>query len=254
MKIVSWNVNGIRAVYKKNFLQWLEEESPHIVCLQEIKAEESEFRNLFAQNLFRRLPYHIYVNSARKSGYSGVAILSTTEPLKFSSELGMERFDSEGRILVLEYSEFTLINLYLPHGGRQKENLPYKLEAYDDLLRYLKTFKSRNVILVGDFNVARADIDLARPKENRSNTMFTPAERKQLNNIIELGFVDSFRKFHQEGGHYTWWPYSVVSRNQDLGWRIDYVFVSKNFESKLKNAFILSDVGGSDHCPIGIEI
>ena len=154
----------------------------------------------------------------------------------------------------LKYPKFDLINLYLPHGGRSKENLDYKLECYELLLEYFKGIKNNNVIAIGDFNIAHKEIDLARPEQNRNNIMFTDEEREKINNIIDLGFVDSFRKFNQEGGHYTWWPYFANARKRNLGWRIDYAFVSKPLVPKLKNAFILGKVMGSDHCPVGIDI
>lgn len=255
MKIISWNVNGIKAVYKKNFLTWLNKTGADIVCLQEIKAQESQLSDLFAPDLFGFNEFHLYSNHALKSGYSGVAVFAKTEPLKVKSKLGMAHFDQEGRMLALEYPNFTLVNLYIPHGGRGKENLEYKLETYRNLLRYFRELKDGNTILLGDFNVAHEEIDLARSRENQNNTMFTPEERRQLDKIIELGFVDSFRKFRpNEPGHYTWWPYLADARERNLGWRIDYVFVAKHLEPKLKDAFILSDIRSSDHCPIGIEI
>jgi len=183
-----------------------------------------------------------------------VGVFSKKRPLEIKTKLGLKRFDSEGRFLELQYSEFTLANFYLPHGGRQKENLSYKLEVYQKLFQYLKKMKNKKLILIGDFNVAHEEIDLARPKQNKNNIMFTPKEREQIDKLLNLGFVDSFRKFHKEGGHYTWWPYFANTRQRNLGWRIDYTFVSKNLSSKIKNAFILPKVQGSDHCPIGIEI
>ena len=249
MKILSWNVNGLRSVYKKNFSEWLEKIRADIVCLQEIKTQEE----ISQQDLFTPLAYQFYANYAVKKGYSGVAAFVKNKPLKIKKNLGLERFDTEGRMLYLEYPDFILINLYLPHGGRQKENLGYKLEVYKYLLNYLRKIKDKNVILSGDFNVAHQEIDLARPKQNQKNIMFTPEERKQVDAIIKLGFVDSFRKFYLDGGHYTWWPYMADARQRNLGWRIDYIFISKNLVPKLKDAFILPGVAGSDHCPIGIE-
>jgi len=249
MKIISWNVNGIRAVYKRNFLGWLQKTNADIVCLQETKAQPEQLTH----DLIKPKNYYSYFNSAVKKGYAGVAVYTKKEPLKVENKIGMKRFDIEGRMLKLEYPGFVLINLYLPHGGREKENLGYKLEVYVHLLDYLEKIKNK-IILIGDFNIAHEKIDLARPEQNKNNIMFTPEERKQIDKIIELGFTDTFRKFHKQGGHYTWWPYYANARQRNLGWRIDYVFTSKTLTPKLKKAFILSKVIGSDHCPLGIEI
>jgi exodeoxyribonuclease-3 len=250
MKIISWNINGIRAIYTKNFLDWFLTTKADIVCLQEIKAQEGQIPD----DLLKIQDYYFYFNQAIKKGYSGVAVYTKQKPLKVKYKLGLKRFDEEGRLLQLEYPDFILINLYLPHGGRQKENLEYKLEVYDYLIRYLKSIQNKNIILAGDFNIAHQDIDLARPDENRDNIMFTSEERQQIDKIINSGFLDTFRQFHQEGGYYTWWPYMFHARERNLGWRIDYIFISKELTKNLKDAFIFSKITGSDHCPIGIEI
>jgi len=261
MKIISWNVNGLRAIYKKGFWEWFEKIKADIVCLQETKIQEEQL----SFDLVKLKNYSSFFNSASKKGYSGVGVFSKKRPLSVKRKLGLKRFDSEGRFLELQYPEFTLINLYLPHGGRQKENLAYKLEVYQFLFKYLEKIKSpegkqasygagKNLILIGDFNIAHQEIDLARPKQNKNNIMFTPKEREQIDRLIDLGFTDSFRKFHNDGGHYTWWPYFANARQRNLGWRIDYAFVSKKLVPNLKKSFILSQVQGSDHCPIGIEI
>lgn len=250
MKIFSWNVNGLRAVYRKGFLDWLSKSKADIVCLQEIKAQREQLPSALVN--FRE--YHLYFNSATRKGYSGVLAYSRKEPLKIIKKLGLERFDGEGRLLQLQYRDFTLINLYLPQGGRQKENLAYKLAVYDFLLDYLKGIKDQEVIIAGDFNVAHKEVDLARPRQNKNNTMFTPAERKQIDRLLKLGFTDTFRQFNKKGGHYTWWPYFYKARARNLGWRIDYAFASKKLAPKLKDALIFSEVKGSDHCPIGVEL
>ncbi len=251
MKILSWNVNGIRAVYKKNFLNWFRKSQADIVCLQEIKAQ----KNQIPPDLLSPPHYFVYVNPARRKGYAGALIYTKQKPNEMNTKMGLERFDKEGRILELYYPNLILINLYLPHGGRQKENLDYKLKVYEYLLQRLKRFKNKKVILIGDFNIAHQEIDLARPKDNQNNVMFTAEERKQIDKIITLGFIDTFRKFYpHSSGHYTWWPYFYNARNRNLGWRIDYIFVSKPLALHLKKAFILPKVMGSDHCPIGIEI
>lgn len=250
MKIISWNVNGLRSTYKKGFLDWLGKSGADIVCLQEIKAQKEQL----PLELLNPQDYLSFFNPAIRKGYAGVLVYTKKNPLTIEKEIGMKRFDQEGRMLRLKYPGFNLINLYLPHGGRQKENLDYKLEVYGYLLSYLEKIKDENLVLIGDFNIAHQEIDLARPKENLDNTMFTREERKQIDKIIGLGFTDSFRKFHKQGGHYTWWPYFANARERNLGWRIDYGFTSKGLTPKLKDAFILSEVKGSDHCPIGIEM
>jgi len=250
MKIFSWNVNGLRSAYKKGFLNWLEKSRGDIVCLQEIKVQPEQLPS----DLIHLKSYHSHFNPAFKKGYSGVAVYSQQKPLKMNTKLGLERFDQEGRFLELEYPDFTFINLYLPHGGREKEHLNYKLKAYNFLINFLKQNKNKAMILAGDFNIAHQEIDLARSKENKNNIMFTSLERKQIDELVKLGFVDTFRKFNQDGGHYTWWPYGFKARERNLGWRIDYIFASQELIPKVVNAFILPDVTGSDHCPVGLEM
>jgi len=250
MKILSWNVNGIRAVYKKGFLKWFRNSKSDIICLQEIKAQKEQLPT----DLLNLDEYHLYFNFATKKGYSGVAVFTKKKPERIEYKLGLERFDQEGRILKLKYPNFILVNIYLPHGGRQKENLDYKLDCYKYLLNYLKRIKDKGIILIGDFNIAHQEIDLARPKDNQNNIMFTPEERKQIDKIISIGFTDTFRKFNKQTGHYTWWPYMANARQRNLGWRIDYAFTSKKITSRLKHTFILDRVNISDHCPIGIEL
>jgi exodeoxyribonuclease-3 len=253
MKIVSWNVNGIRSACRKGFLDWLNKTDADIVCLQEIKAQKEDVAEIFNLDMLAKSGYELRSNHAEKKGYSGVAVLTRKEPLLIINTLGVSRFDSEGRILELKYPEFTLLALYLPHGGRLKENLPYKLEVYSALKKRLEELKNEKVILAGDFNIAHDDIDLARPKDNRNNIMFTAEERSELDRLISMGFTDSFRKFDKENGNYTWWPYRNGLRERNIGWRIDYIFASNNLSPKLKDAFILKNDMGSDHCPIGAE-
>ncbi len=250
MKIVSWNVNGIRAVHKKGFLKWLNKSQADIVCLQETKAKPEQLE----PELIKPFNYYSFFNSAQRKGYSGTAVYTKTNPEKIDYFSGFKEFDQEGRIMKLKFPDFLLINLYLPQGGRRKENMPYKIGIYDYLLKYFRKIKDENVILIGDFNVAHEEIDLARPKDNKNNTMFTSQEREKIDQIIDLGFVDSFRKFNKRGSNYTWWPYFYNARQRNLGWRIDYAFVSQPLTLKLKKAFILPQVKGSDHCPISIDI
>jgi exodeoxyribonuclease-3 len=246
VKIISWNVNGFRSVYKKGFLEWLTESNADIVCLQEIKAHEEQL----PFDLTKLTNYYSYFNPAKKKGYSGVVVFSKSEPRGVKREIGTKRFDSEGRFLQLEYKDFILLNLYLPHGGRKKDNLNYKLHTYDFLLDYLDDIKERKIILAGDFNVAHQEIDLARPQQNKDNVMFTAEERQKIDSLTELGFSDSFRKFNQKGGNYSWWPYGNHARERNIGWRIDYIFTSESLTSRLTGAAISPEVTGSDHCPI----
>lgn len=249
MQIISWNVNGLRAVHKKNFLELFNQQNADIFCLQEVKANPEQL-----PEELRSIPnYFSYFNSAKKKGYSGVAVYSKERPLCVNTRLGLDRFDQEGRFLQLEFTNFILINIYLPHGGREKENLSYKLECYRQFLNYLPSL-SKPVILVGDFNLAHQEIDLERPKDNRNNIMFTPEEREKIGQLLSLGFKDSFRLFNQSNGNYTWWPYRLNARKRNLGWRLDYIFVSEPLVETIKSASILKEIFGSDHCPIGLVL
>jgi len=250
MKMLSLNVNGIRAIHKKGFLEWILKENPDILCLQEIKAEEAQI-----PKELQEIPgYFLYVNSAQKKGYSGTAIYTKIKPEKVEKNIGLKQFDEEGRFLRLDFKDFILINFYIPNGGQNKENMDYKLKAYDFLLNYLNELKNKKVILAGDFNIAHQEIDLAQPKENQDSVMFTPEERQQIDKILNLRFIDTFRQLHSEGNNYTWWAYYSFARQKGLGWRIDYFFVSDSLRKQLKEAFILNSVAGSDHCPVGIEV
>jgi len=248
MRIISWNVNGIRSIYKKGFLNWLQRDGNDILCLQEIKACVGDV----PVELKETEGYFSYWNSSERKGYGGVAILSKQKPVEVRYGFGTKKFDTEGRILILRFPQFTLLNLYFPHGRRDKSKLPLKLEMYSSFFAQLEKL-GKNIVLCGDFNIAHEEIDLARPKDNKNNTMFTLEERKQIDGIINLGFIDTFRHLHQEAGKYTWWPYLKNARKRNIGWRIDYIFVSNDLAKNVKEAFILSDVTGSDHCPIGIE-
>jgi exodeoxyribonuclease-3 len=256
VRIVSWNVNGLRSVIKKGFLDWVREESPDILCLQEIKIQESEipFDLIYLNN------YHAYFNTSIRKGYAGVSVYSRYEPQKVEKILGISVFDREGRFLELKFKDFSLINLYLPHGARDKSRIPYKLEVYRKLIEKLESNtnsvsrEGRKTVLLGDFNIAHTELDLARPKDNITNTMFTFPERIQIDKILKIGFIDTFRELHNGGGNYSWWPYYRGARERNLGWRIDYVFISDDLKLKLENSYIFSDVLGSDHCPVGIDI
>jgi exodeoxyribonuclease-3 len=250
MRIISWNINGIRAVYKKGFLDWFREENADIVCLQEIKAKEEQV----PVDLQKINGYFSYFNPAVRPGYSGSAVFTKQKPISVEYKIGLKRFDAEGRVLKLKFPKFTLFNFYIPHGSRDKKNIAYKLETYEYLFKYFKKFKNEKIILTGDFNIAHKEIDLARPKQNEKNTGFTKEEREKIDKLIEVGFIDSFREFNKKGDNYTWWSHFANARKRNIGWRIDYCFVSSNLKSKLKKSFISPKVMGSDHCPTGIEI
>lgn len=255
MKIYSWNVNGIRSSWEKGLRDFFEKESPDILCLQEVKANEDQFpASLRKNNLFVQKSHYLYTNCAQKAGYAGVAVLSKEKALSVEACLGHERFDIEGRMLKLEFKDFILFNFYIPHGGRFFENLEYKMEVYDLILKKLKEVEGKKVILCGDFNIAHDERDLARPKQNINNIMFTIDERRKLDKLESLGFIDCLRMFKFDNGHYTWWPYMANARERNLGWRIDYIWVTNNLKDKVTDAFTRPDISGSDHGPTGIKI
>lgn len=250
MRLITWNINGIRSIWKKGFWDWFQKTNTDLLCLQEIKCQTGEFPN----TLFEQGNHNLFINSGLQKGRAGVAIYSRRTPVSINKVLGHDKFDSEGRFLELKFPDFTLINLYMPHGGRNKKNLQYKLDVYNCLNDYLNKFRSQNLILAGDFNIAHKEIDLARPKQNFNNIMFTKEERHEIDKILDLDYSDAFRKFHTEPGNYTWLSYRKSFREKGLGWRIDYIFTSKLQSKRLTDAFILKDVPGSDHCPLGIEM
>jgi len=248
VKIVSWNVNGLRAVYKKGFLASLGKINPDIIGLQEIKIKADQIPPALEQ-----IPgYQLVFNSGERAGYSGTAVYTRIKPKAINRILGMDRFDDEGRLIELKFADFTLINFYLPNGGRQKQDMVYKLRSYDKIFKYLKAKK--RLILIGDFNVAHKEIDLARPAENKNNTGFTPEERVKIDQLLNLGFEDTFRIFNKEGENYSFWAYFARARERNVGWRIDYCFVSQDLKEEVKSAFILPKILGSDHCPVGAAI
>lgn len=252
MKILSWNVNGIRAASKKGLFEWFLDESPDILCLQEIKAMPEQI-----PTHLRNMPgYHIFWHPAERKGYSGVVTYTKEKPMSVKRGFEIEKFDREGRILITEYPSFTLFNIYFPNGKKNQERLDYKLDFYDTFLAYadnLKT-KGKNIVVCGDFNTAHREIDLARPKENEHVSGFLPIERAWMDTFVDHGYVDTFRHFNKEAGQYSWWDLKTRARERNVGWRIDYFFVNKEFLSHVEKAFIKQDVMGSDHCPVGIEI
>jgi len=250
LKIISWNVNGIRAVLKKGFNDFIKKETPDIICIQETKAHPDQVDQIMHDY------EHHYWNSAMKKGYSGTAIFSKIKPQKviYGDE---EMNDDEGRVIALEFDKFILVNVYTPNAKRSLERLPGRQIWDKDYLKFLKKLEEENnksIITCGDFNVAHKEIDIARPKDNIQNAGFTKEERKGMDNFLEAGLVDTFRIFNKEPNNYTWWSYMHNARSRNIGWRLDYFLVSNKIKSKIKEAFILAEVIGSDHCPIGIVI
>jgi exodeoxyribonuclease-3 len=230
--LLSWNVNGIRAVRGKGFLGWLGKESPDILCLQETKARPEQLD----VDLKDPAGYQAYWNHPERKGYSGVAVFTREKPLDIRYDFGDSKLDLEGRVIIAEYPEFTLFNVYFPNGKQGPERLGYKM------------------VICGDVNTAHKEIDLARPKENSKVSGFLPEERAWIDKFIAHGYVDTFRWFNQEPDQYTWWDLKSGARARNVGWRIDYFFVSENLLPAITNAFIMPDVTGSDHCPIGITL
>jgi exodeoxyribonuclease III len=252
LKIISWNVNGIRAVHRKGFLNWFSEYKPDILCIQEIKAT----RKQFPADIKIVEDYHLYISEAVKKGYSGVATYSRIKPKKVQKGFNIPKFDVEGRTLITDYGDFVLFNIYFPNGKMSEERLRYKLDFYDAFLDYADNLKDegRNIVVCGDVNTAHKEIDLARPKENEKISGFLPVEREWIDRFLSHGYVDTFRSFNQEPENYTWWSYRTRARDRNVGWRLDYFFVNQKFIKNIKSSYILSDVMGSDHCPIGLDI
>ncbi|MFA5360215.1 MAG: exodeoxyribonuclease III [Patescibacteria group bacterium] len=253
MKIISWNVNGIRAVVKKGFNDFLIKQSPDILCLQEIKIND-EAR---AKEQFDFKSYKEYWHSAERPGYSGTAVLvkNNLSVVSIKNGVGKKEFDREGRVQTIEFKNFFLVNAYFPNSNHELTRLGFKLDFNKSFLKYTKNLSSKKpVITTGDFNVAHQEIDLARPKDNVGNPGFTDQERQAMTKFLQAGFIDTFRYCHGNKIKYTWWSYRVGARAKNIGWRIDYFCVSKSIKNKIKKALILDQVMGSDHCPIGIEI
>jgi len=254
MKIISWNVNGIRAWHKKGKLDWLLKESPDMFCIQETKAEFDQLPEEL-KNIPGYYPY--FDHSKGKRGYSGVAIYSKKEALKIEYGIGLPELDQEGRFISLFFDKFVLINIYFPNGGGGPERLAFKLKYYDAFLKYIDNLvkNGHEVIFCGDINTAHKEIDLARPKENSKNTGFLPIERSWLDKVIEHGFVDTFRfKNGDIKDKYSYWDMKTFARDRNVGWRIDYFFTSPNIKDKIKKSLILDSVLGSDHCPLELEL
>ena len=253
MKLLSWNVNGIRAVEKKGFFEWLLTEPADIICIQETKAD----RAILSDKFINPDHYCSYWSSAEQKGYSGVAVFTKKEPLNVIEGLGKPEFDREGRVLELEYENFILFNIYFPNGSRGNVRVPFKMAFYDCFLKRAETLRSKgkSLIICGDVNTAHHEIDLARPKSNEKNTGFLPEERAWMTKFLSKGYIDTFRYLHpNEADHYSYWDYKTAARERNVGWRIDYFFITLDLLPKLENAFIQNEITGSDHCPVGIDI
>ena len=252
MKLISWNVNGIRAAVKKGFLDYLKNEKPDILCIQESKAHKDQLSSEILQDH----GYYNYWHSGIKKGYSGVATFTKTEPLYIQEGIGIEKYDKEGRVLITEHEKFLLYNIYFPNGQKDQVRLKYKLDFYDDLLPIIneQVESGNNVIVAGDWNTAHRPIDLARPKENIKTSGFLPIEREKLDQYISNGWVDTFRLFHDAPGQYSWWTYRFGARERNVGWRIDYFFVNEGLVEFCTDADIHQEILGSDHCPVSLEL
>lgn len=252
LKLISWNVNGIRAVAKKGFHEWFTNEAPDILCLQETKAWEEQLD----ESLTNIEGYNSYFAEAYKKGYSGVAIYTKEEPLSVQKGFGVEEFDTEGRTLIAEYTNFVLYNIYYPNGKARAERLKYKLNFYEAFHKHAEDLlnKGKKIIICGDVNTAHKEIDLARPKENSKTSGFLSEEREWIDRFLEAGFIDTLRMFNDQPEVYTWWDQISRARERNVGWRIDYFFISENLKKNIFDAFTMPNVMGSDHCPVGIKI
>ncbi|MBR9680696.1 MAG: exodeoxyribonuclease III [Candidatus Altiarchaeota archaeon] len=248
MKLISWNVNGFRASVKKGFYEFLEKEKPDIIGLQEIKSHEVPHFPI-------GFNYKVFWNPAEKKGYAGTAIFTKIKPRSYTHGLGEAQFDKEGRVTTLEFDEFYLVNAYFPNSQRELTRLDFKLEFNNLMLKHLnKLKKTKPVILCGDLNVAHTPQDIARPKNNEGNSGYTKEEREWMNELLDAGYLDTFRLKNPKSEDYSWWTYRFSARQKNIGWRIDYFVVNKEFEASLKKAWIMKDVLGSDHAPVAIEI
>ena len=249
MKFVSWNVNGIRACVQKGFMDFFKEADADIFCIQETKMQEGQL-------VLETPGYHQYWNYAVKKGYSGTAVFTREEPISVSYGIGIEEHDQEGRVITLEFPDYYFITVYTPNSQNELARLPYRMHWEEDFLAYLKKLEEKKpVVFCGDLNVAHKEIDLKNPKTNRKNAGFTDEERGKFTALLDAGFIDTFRYFYpDQEGIYSWWSYRFKAREKNAGWRIDYFCVSACLENRLKSAEILTDIMGSDHCPVVLEM
>ena len=253
MKLVSWNVNGLRAVINKGFEKFFKEANADIFCIQETKMQEDQMDENIKE-IFKE--YNSYWNSAEKKGYSGTAIFTKSQPNNVTYGIGIDEHDKEGRVITLEFDDFYMVNCYTPNSKRELERLDYRMIWEDEFRKYLlKLNETKPVVVCGDLNVAHEEIDLKNPKTNRRNAGFTDEERNKMTELLNAGFVDTFRYLYPDKADmYTWWSYMFKAREKNAGWRIDYFIVSKSIENKIKESYIYSDIMGSDHCPVGLDL
>ena len=253
MKLISWNVNGLRAVVNKGFKEFFKEIDADIFCIQETKMQEAQLDENILE-IFEG--YNAYWNSAEKKGYSGTAIFTKQKPLNVTYGIGKEEHDKEGRVITLEFEKFYMVNIYTPNSKRELERLDYRQLWEDEIRAYLLKLKeNKSVVMCGDLNVAHTEIDLKNPKTNRKNAGFTDEERTKMTELLNAGFVDTFRyKYPEVEGKYSWWSYMFHAREKNAGWRIDYFIVSENLKDKIEDAKILDDIYGSDHCPVELDL
>ena len=252
MRLLSWNINGIRAVHRKGFVDWLKADNPDILCLQETKAMPEQV----PADITGLPEWHQHYCSAERKGYSGVGLLSKPEPREVHFGLGVPEFDAEGRTIIAFYDDFVLFNIYYPNGKQSAERLDFKMRFYDAFLAKAEELRKagHSIVVCGDVNTAHREIDLARPRENEGVSGFLPEERAWIDRFLDHGYLDTLRLHHGEGELYSWWDYKSRARERNVGWRIDYFFVSEDLQERVRDAFILNDVYGSDHCPVGIEL
>jgi exodeoxyribonuclease III len=249
VRLLSWNVNGLRAVMAKGGMKAISRRRPDIVCLQEVRASEEQ-----AGHVLPSLPFQ-YFSTARKPGYSGTAVLSRVEPISWKAGIGERVSDAEGRVLTVEFPSLYVVSVYVPNSQRGLPRLDFRLKWDRRFRAFARSLAEKKpVLFCGDLNVAHEEIDLARPRDNRMNAGFTDQERKSFTRLLGAGFIDTFRLYHPEGERYTWWSNVTRARERNVGWRIDYVCVSESLRGRLRDAFILDSIAGSDHCPVGVEL